>query len=281
MTAFGARNNARAESAQPSAATVTSLQTKQLETKANQPAKRKLRNGKERLSREAEDLTLIREIESDINKVSPEFFQLTKSIRNFASRYLSSETPHKAVLGVISPRPGEGRTTVSLGLAGALAEIYSRVVMVEMETDEVAPTLCMEMNLGISKGLRDYLSEDVALEDVLLPTDKENLWFLPAGPVSHQASRLDATSRTRELLNRLSEDFDVVVVDLPPVLTSEEAPALLAAMDGVVLVVNAGSTTTDDVNRALELCASVPVRGVLLNKLHLRAPRWLASLIRS
>jgi Mrp family chromosome partitioning ATPase len=248
---------------------------------AGKTVKLKVQGGKDHSGQEARDLLLLKEIEADIDTVSPQFLQITKAIRSFAGRYLSSETPHRAVLGVVSPRPGEGRTTIALGLAGALAEIYSRVVLVEMETDEIAPTLCAEMKLGVEKGLRDYIEQDVSLDQVLRPTDKENLWFLPAGPVRHQASRLDATARTRALLSQLRQDFDVVLVDLPPVLTSEEAPALLAALDSVVLVINAGSTTSDDVTRALTLCASVPVRGVLLNRVRLRAPRWLASLVRS
>jgi len=240
-----------------------------------------MQGGQGRLAHESRDLQLLREIEADIATMSPEFFEVSKALRNFAGRYLSGETPHRAVLGVVSPRPAEGRTTVALGLAGALAEIYSRVILVEMETDQIAPTLCTEMNLQVEKGLREYLAEDASLEEVLRPTEKENLWFLPAGPISQQTSQLNATTRTRELLSRLREEFEVVLVDLPPVLTSEEAPTLLADLDGVVLVVNAGTTRTDDVSRALALCSVVPVRGVLLNKLRLRAPRWLASLVSS
>jgi Mrp family chromosome partitioning ATPase len=240
-----------------------------------------VQKGKKRISQGVVDALLLAEIEAEIDEVSPDFSHITKEIRNFAGRYVSGETPHRAVLGVLSPRPNEGRTTVAIGLAGALAEIYSSVVLVEMETDRTAPTLCTEMNLGVQKGLRDYIGKNVELEEVLRPTEKENLWFVPAGPVSHQASRLDATARTRALLSRLSQDYEVVLVDLPPVLTSEEAPALLAAMDAVVLVVNAGSTTADDVRRALALCGNLPVRGVFLNQLRLRAPKWLASLVRS
>jgi Mrp family chromosome partitioning ATPase len=152
--------------------------------------------------------------------------------------------------------------------------------MIEMETDQLGPTLCMEMNLGVRAGLREYLEDEADLEQILRPTAKENLWLLPAGPVTSQASRLNTTARTRDLFSILSETYDIVLVDLPPVLANEEAPALLTELDGIILIVTAGSTTSDEVERTLALCGSVPIRGVLLNQMHRRAPRWLASLVR-
>jgi Mrp family chromosome partitioning ATPase len=203
------------------------------------------------------------------------------SIRHFAGRYLSQERPHDAVIGVLSCRPEEGRTTVAVGLAGALAEIYDQVVLVELETDQATPTLSSEMELDLPVGLRDYLNREAALNTVLFPTQKEHLSLLPAGAHENQSSRLDGTARTRQLLTELKHGFDVVVVDLPPLLSSEQAPGLLAGLTAVVLVVSTGASTTEEVQQALELCGDVPVRGVLLNKVRPKTPGWLASLIRS
>ncbi len=242
------------------------------------PRSRRWRSREEASDRERE-LSFLREVEAEIDVVSPQFSQITKEIRHFAGRYLSSETPQQALIGIVSPKQGEGRTTVALGLAGALAELYDSVVMVEMETEQVSPTLCTELDLSVSVGLRDCIEGRVSLEETLFATAKENFYLLPAGPVSQQFSRLDATVRTRELLQALRQRFAVVIVDLPPALVSEETPALLPEFDAFVLVANAGSTTTDDVQRTLDLCGPVPLRGVLLNQLRLRAPRWLASLV--
>jgi Mrp family chromosome partitioning ATPase len=223
----------------------------------------------------------MREIEAEAEKEAPGIAEVTKTIRHFAGRYLSGEDPHHAVIGVLSPKSGEGRTTISMVLASALAEIYSNVVLVELETDNSAMPLCREMNLGTKLGLKDYLNDEASLESVLWPTQKKNLSFLPAGPLRSQATRLDATTRIRELLAELSRKFEIVVVDLPPVLTSEEAPGLLVGLTGVVLVASAGSTTTDDVKQVLALCQPIPIKGVLLNRVRLHAPGWLASLLRS
>jgi Mrp family chromosome partitioning ATPase len=223
---------------------------------------------------------LIQEIEAEINKVAPGFINLTKAVRHFAGRHLSGETPHETVLGVVSPGSSEGRTTLSLAVAGAMAEMYNRVVLVELETDATSPTLCSEMKLGAEYGLQDYFEHQATLGATLWPTKKEGLWFLPAGPVQTTSNRLDTTTRTKKLFDELSQMFDIVVVDLPPLLTSEEAPPLLSGLTGIVLVASAGSTTTDQIAQTLELCQTIPVKGVLLNKVRLRTPGWLASLLR-
>jgi Mrp family chromosome partitioning ATPase len=194
---------------------------------------------------------------------------------------LSGETPHETVLGIVSPGSSEGRTTLSLAVAGAMAELYHRVVLVELETDATSPTLCSEMKLGAEYGLQDYLEQQATLGSTLWPTRKEGLWFLPAGPLQTSSSRLDSTVRTKKLFDELSEMFDIVVVDLPPLLTSEEAAPLLTGLTGIVLVASAGSTTTDQIAHTLELCQAIPVKGVLLNKVRLRTPRWLASLLKA
>jgi Mrp family chromosome partitioning ATPase len=204
-----------------------------------------------------------------------------KALRQFAGRYLSAERPHEAVLGVASARHGEGRTTVALGLARSLAEIFSKVVLVEMEDDRGGPTLSQELGLSLHAGVGEYLKGDASLEDILRETGRENLKLVAAGRRAYPESRLESTGRMRTMLDSLREEFDVVVVDLPPLLENEQAPALMSQLDGVVLVVRAGRTMSEDVALTADLCGPVPVRGVLLNHLKYRTPRWLASLVKS
>jgi Mrp family chromosome partitioning ATPase len=230
---------------------------------------------------EANDLALIREIDDEIDTEVPHFKDVTKAIRHFAGRYLRDEKPHQALIGVLSAKSGEGRTTVALALAAALAEMYRRVVLVELEIERATPPLWMEMHLGEKRGLRDYLDQEGLPGSIVWPTSHANLWLLPIGPPPAESSHLDATGKTKELFAKLSNAFDVVVVDLPPGLTSEDAPVLLAGLTGVVLIASAGSTTTEDVKQTLRLVGSAPIKGILLNQVRLRAPRWLASLLRS
>jgi len=228
---------------------------------------------------EADHLDLLRQIDTEIDKVSPEFSQLASTVRQFASRYLSGETPYGATIGVVSANPGEGRTTVSFELAGALADIYASVVLVELGTSQDALAMSAEMNLKVTSGLGEYLDGEAELEDIIQPTRKSNLSLITAGKIDQRASRLGATTQIRELLTILGKEFAIVIVDVPPLLANEESPALLGNLNGIVVVVAASTTTMDEVSNTLRLCDSIPVRGILLNRVSKRTPKWLASVV--
>jgi len=220
-------------------------------------------------------------IKEDVTIASPKFSEFIACLRHFAGRHLSNEPHHDSVLGVVSPGRGEGRTTASLALARALAEIYPRVVLVEMEGLRGQPSLCAEMQIPFFGGLRSLLRGAGSLEDALWHTDTKNLWLLPFGASSYEINGLDATTRTREILASLRTMFDVVVVDMPPLLLDEKTPPIITHLSGLIFLVESGSTSVDDFSKSLSLCESVPIRGVLLNKTNLATPKWLASLLGS
>ena len=185
-------------------------------------------------------------IKEDVTIASPKFSEFIACLRHFAGRHLSNEPQHDSVLGVVSPGRGEGRTTASLALARALAEIYPRVVLVEMEGPRGQPSLCAEMQVPFFGGLRSLLRGAGSLEDALWHTDTKNLWLLPFGASSYEISGLEATTRTRELLASLRTMFDVVIVDIPPLLLDEKTPPIIPHLSGLIFVVESGSTSVDD-----------------------------------
>jgi Mrp family chromosome partitioning ATPase len=157
--------------------------------------------------------------------------------------------------------------------------MYERVLLIEMEGPRGQPTLCSEMQIPFFGGLREILRGAATLEDSLWQTDTKNLWLLPFGASSYEINGLDATARTRELLASVRTMFDVVIVDMPPVLLDEQAPAIVSHLSGLIFVVESGATTAEDFSKTVSLCEPVPVKGVLLNKTNLATPNWLASLL--
>ena len=99
--------------------------------------------------------TILTEIETDISKYCKEYLELEAGLRHFVARYLSDERPRQAILGVISAYEGDGRTTIALGLAQALSELHSSVLMVELGTEGVG--LFEDLGVKETPGLRDYL----------------------------------------------------------------------------------------------------------------------------
>ncbi|HLF79269.1 MAG TPA: CpsD/CapB family tyrosine-protein kinase [Dehalococcoidia bacterium] len=200
---------------------------------------------------------------------------MTQAIRQFAASRLSSR--RQVVLGVASPTPGEGCTTVALSLATALADIHGNVLYVEAERSS-KETLQEEAGYVVSGGLCAYLRKEASLEDSILLTGKKGLSILPAGRETDGVSALERLTGLSSLFGTLRESFDVTVVDLPPLLTSEDSPALLSSLDGVVLVVSAGRSELADVKNSLSLCGPVQLEGIIVNRSVRKTPGWLASL---
>ena len=227
---------------------------------------------------EEERSQLLAEIRDDIGVVCPKYHELTQTLRQFVARYLAAEEPTGLLLGVVSAGTGEGRTTVALGLAGALADMCANVALVELAGEAEQATLATELGLPAGAGLTGYLHHGMSLEDVVQPTAKSNLWLLPAGQTD-RPNRLAANSATGALLARLRERYAVTVIDVPALLANEDAPALVGQLDGAVLVVGAGHTRDYEVAEVVSLLGEVPVRGILLNQVRKWAPGWVASLL--
>jgi Mrp family chromosome partitioning ATPase len=226
--------------------------------------------------REQEYRRALTEIEHEVTALCPEYLDMVHLVRRYASSHLSATGPK--VIGVASANAGEGRTTVALGLASALSEIHERVIFVEAETSS-GRSLQAQLTQRESIGLSGFLSQKVTVEQSVDPTTKNGLWLLPAGRLSTELTQLEAVGGMRTLLSQLRQDFDAVVVDLPPFLVSEGAAALVPELDSVILVVAAGQTTMSEVAATVRLCGSVVLDGVFLNKAVYKTPRWLASLL--
>lgn len=215
------------------------------------------------------------QMESTVAERCDDYPDFETSLRHFVSRHLCNETPGHTLLGVISADSRDGRTTVAIGLARALADVYRSVALVEIAEGE---GIREQLMLPPRPGLRDFLAGRIGIEDLVSPTSCEKLWFVPAGMHAEPAHSLELVERLRLLLELLRSRFEVVVVDMPPILRNEQAPALVRCFDSGVLLTSAGMTRMDDVVETVRLCGPLAIRGVLLNRFR-GMPRWITSLI--
>ena len=177
---------------------------------------------------------------------------------------------HPQVLIVTSPGVGEGKTTVVSNLAISLAEINRRVLVVD--ADMRKPRLHHIFDVPNSWGLSDLLREQnpigqLPLKGIALETEIPGLYVLPSGPGTHSIANLLHSPRARELLQRVHEEFDTVLVDTPPMMQISDARVLGRIADAVILVLRAGQTTRNSARAAKErfLEDGTPVLGTVLN----------------
>jgi capsular exopolysaccharide synthesis family protein len=182
------------------------------------------------------------------------------------------------VLGVCSAVIGEGKTTVSLGLAVTIARDFPERRVLLVETDLQRPVLSDDFGIDASPGLLDCLLNNAALLSACRPTFLENLHVLPAGNTPTNYGRPLRSSRMAAIVEAMRQSYDVVILDLPAILTNSDAVLLTDLADGVICVIRAGLTPVALVNRAFEQIEEGKLRGVVLNANNTSVPSWVGRL---
>jgi succinoglycan biosynthesis transport protein ExoP len=169
-------------------------------------------------------------------------------------------------LMVTSGLPGEGKSTTAVHLAISLANQRTRTLLIDADLRN--PTLHARFALGDGPGLANVLAGTSAMRDVICPIpETPNLQVLRAGQASSRASDLVGPA-IRDQLNEVAADYDLIIVDAPPLLAFAESLQIASAVDAVLVVTRAGSTSLGTVSSVLtslsELQANVV--GVVLNR---------------
>lgn len=168
---------------------------------------------------------------------------------------------------IASAFPDEGKSTIVVNLGLAFREAGRSVVLAD--TDFYRPTLHQTMKVPQNGGLADVLRARRGLDESLSRVAK-GLWLAPAGRALQPQSRgLLATGRLKELLEGMAAKADLVLCDSSPILLVPDNLFLASAVDGVLLVVKAGSTGCRDLARAKSLLEGVGARivGVVINEI--------------
>ena len=165
------------------------------------------------------------------------------------------EGDHPQMVVLTSPRMGDGKTTVACNLSIAIAEIGRKVLLVD--GDLRRPRLHKVFNVANTSGLSDVLWTEINLEAVPLSqlvceTKISGLSVLPAGCCGVTPTNLFYSPRMPRLLKRLRREFDMILVEAPPMIHLADARVLGRLADGVIFVVRAGQTTTESARAALQ-----------------------------
>jgi polysaccharide biosynthesis transport protein len=181
-------------------------------------------------------------------------------LANFERRYRS--------LLVTSAAPGEGKTTTAANLAVAHAEQGRRTLLID--GDLRRPSVHRNFNLPSVVGLSNVLLGELAWRDALLHLDElPELEILPAGPPSRRASDLVGRGLS-EILEEAASEYDLVILDAPPLLGFAEPLQMATAVDGVVIVARAGQTSRKAVASVLATLNRLRAKvvGIVLNEVH-------------
>ncbi len=202
--------------------------------------------------------SLAEELEDQTSAVSEAYYSLRTSLQ-FATDHGAPKT-----LLVTSTRAAEGKSSTTLALAQNFARLGNTVLLIDGDLRKPAFVTGAEEDTGLSK----LLTNSEPLRKHALKTNSENLWLVPCGQLPPNPAELLASPRLRTIIAEASSEFDMVIVDGPPILGLADAPLLGAACEGTLMVIESGKTRTraaiDGINRLK--AAGAHVLGAVLTK---------------
>jgi capsular exopolysaccharide synthesis family protein len=181
----------------------------------------------------------------------------------------AASRPPKIIL-VTSGQPGEGKTTTVVNTAVSLTQLGASVLLIDCDLRK--PMVHKLFGIDHAQGLSTYLSRDVRIERVVHNAQIPNLSLLPCGPIPPNPSELISSEKMKNLLQIMSERYDHILIDSPPLMNVSDSVILASMVDGVILVVHGGKSPRTVAQRARQELVNVGAKifGVVLNNVDLR-----------
>jgi len=180
-------------------------------------------------------------------------------------QFSSLDTELKSIV-VTSSGPGEGKSTVMSNLAITMAESGKRVILIDCDFRK--PSIHKKMGITNSVGLTNILVQNIKKEDCMVESSVKNLFILTSGPIPPNPAELLGTKKMKDFIEELKSEFDMVLIDAPPVLAVTDAQILSTIVDGVIFVASYGEAQKNALVDAKELINKVggKVIGIVFNK---------------
>jgi succinoglycan biosynthesis transport protein ExoP len=210
-----------------------------------------------------EDLGIARQV------VNAPFSRFTETLRSIKVAVdTNGPSRNTQVIGIVSALPGEGKSTISANVAELAAHTGGRTLLIDGDLRK--PNLTKRMTPTAQNGLLQVLSGEMALEDVLWQDEVTGLHILPAvlrTPIAHTADLLSSEAMGH-LLSRARQEYEYIIVDLPPLAPVVDAKAAAHLIDAFLLVVHWGQTARAAVHEVLTSAEVVRSKllGTVLNQ---------------
>jgi len=196
----------------------------------------------------------------------------SEAFRTIRTRLQFSHISKGAKLILItSSAPGEGKTTISTNLAASFAQANKRSVIIDCDLRK--PRLYSLFGGNDSDGFLDYLFGNVQYDKIIKKSEVRNLDFVTAGSIPPNPSEILGSPAMKSFLDKLKNDYDIIIIDSPPIMAVSDAEILARFVDICLLVVSANSSEVDWLKESVSLLRhdNVNLAGVLLNNFNYKS----------
>ncbi len=200
--------------------------------------------------------------------VADEFRRIKRPLIDNATKHGDLHDDHMNLIMVASPLPGAGKTFCSVNLAASIS-LERELTVLLVDADVAKPHISTVFGLRDRPGLIDLLEDEtMSIENVLVRTDLNDIQVLPAGREHSQSTELLASDRMEEVMHELATRYPdrLIVMDSPPLLVTSEAQAVARQAGQIALVIEAGKTTNQEIQEAIEVLGPDKAVNAILNK---------------
>ncbi len=185
-------------------------------------------------------------------------------------QYFLREKDHK-VISITSTISGEGKTFTSINLAAIIAQAGRKTLLVSLDLRK--PKIHKVFNMENRVGLSNYLIEKAEYKDIITATNIKNLFVTLAGPIPPNPAELIETPKMEEFIRQASHDFDIIILDTPPLAIVTDAMLLSRYAHANLFVVRANYSSTDVLKLVQELNEKAEINhlGIVLNDIKFHA----------
>ncbi|EHQ91873.1 CpsD/CapB family tyrosine-protein kinase [Desulfosporosinus youngiae] len=188
-------------------------------------------------------------------------------------QFTSVDSKTKKIM-ITSSGPREGKSTTAANLAVSIAQSGKSVLLID--ADMRNPTQHKLFGLSNMEGLSVSLVQDQGSHAFIKETEVPGVSVLPGGPIPPNPAELVGSKRMKHLIEELSGQFDVVIIDTPPIIAVTDAAIIAQKVDGVILVLASGEVNKDFALRAKDQLDKVGAKilGAVLNKADIKTSEY-------
>ena len=181
------------------------------------------------------------------------------------------KTKGAQVIALTACSPLAGTTSTSISIAIAMAASLRKTVLVDCDLRTSGKY--KKLNEKAEKGLADYVStkvdDAVSVDDLIYPTNVENLYYIPCGMTDENATRILCSEKLDNFIDELRENFDSIILDCPSISVVPDAQIMFKKVDGIIVVSALGETKRSQIKDTRQLISAYKDQyyGMIINKI--------------
>lgn len=191
---------------------------------------------------------------------------ISEQFRMIRSNIMFSGVDHEIKkLVITSAAPSAGKSTTAANIAVAYAQAGKRVLLIDGDLRK--PTVHYTFEIKNVFGLSNLITDQIGIDKAVQNTQVENLSILASGPIPPNPSELLGSKRFKELIASFEQNFDMIIIDTPPVLAVTDAVIMSTVADGTILVTDVETNNKQHLVKAKEVLqkSDANILGIVLN----------------